>query len=151
MNVEIVNRPDANVLGIAARINPTEADYGDLWGRRFGPREPEIAALAVEPGYYGVYYGTGQPGIVDFIAGMVVGDVADVPEGLTLRPLPGGAYAAFSCTLSGIGATWGQIYGQWLPASGYAEDESRPAFEYFAPNASGPDAPVVIYVPIVAR
>ncbi len=149
MNVEIVNRPDAQVLGITARINPMEADYSDLWQRRFYPREPEMKPLATESGYIGVYYGTGQPGMVDFIAGVIVGDVADVPEGLALRALPGGTYAAFACTLPEIGATWGQIYGQWLPASGYAEDESRPGIESFPPSAPGPDQSVVIYVPIV--
>lgn len=145
MNVEIVVRPDAHVLGITARINPMEADYNDLWRRRFDPHAPEVAALAAESGYYGVYYGIDQPNMVDFVAGQVVAPVERVPEGLTLRAMPGGAYAAFRCTMREIGATWRQIYGQWLPASGYVEDASRPSFEYFAP---GPDETVILYLPV---
>ncbi|MBM3189845.1 MAG: hypothetical protein FJZ90_14110, partial [Chloroflexi bacterium] len=64
MNAEIVERADAQVLGITARINPMQANYSELWGQRFGPREPEIAALATEKGYYGVYYMTGQENVV---------------------------------------------------------------------------------------
>jgi predicted transcriptional regulator YdeE len=152
MNAEIVNRSDARVLGIAARINPSEADYDDLWHRRFDPREPEVNPLAIDPGYVGVYYyGTGEPGMMDFVAGMIVGDVAEVPEGLVLRALPGGTYAAFSCTLRTLSETWRAIYAEWLPASGYAEDESRPGIEYFPPGTAGSDEPATIYVPIVAR
>jgi len=48
MNAEIVNRQDAQVLGIIVRINPSEADYDDLWHRRFDPREPEVNRLAID-------------------------------------------------------------------------------------------------------
>ena len=148
MNAEIVVREDAQVLGITARIKPMEADYRELWDKQYGPHEDVVAALAAEKGCYGVYYGTDQEGVADFIAGMVVGDVGDVPEGLTLRELPGGQYAAFQCTLSTICNTWGNIYSQWLPASGYVEDESRPGIEHYPSDAMGTDAPVTIYVPV---
>lgn len=149
MQVEIVQRKNAQVLGIMARINPMNADYGELWGKRFTPYEQVVEALAVESGYYGVYYGTDEPGMVDFVAGMMVGQVADVPEGLTLRAVPGGTYAAFACTMSTIGQTWSNIYSQWLPASEYVEDEARPAMEYYPPDMStGPDGVLTILVPL---
>jgi len=151
MNAEIVNRQDAQVLGIIVRINPSEADYDDLWHRRFDPREPEVNRLAIDPGYVAVYYGTGQPDLMDFVAGMIVGDVTEVPEGLVLRALPGGMYAAFSCTLANLSDTWRAIFAEWLPSSGYAEDESRPGIEYFPPGTAGPDQPATIYVAVVAR
>ncbi len=91
-----------------------------------------------------------QPGLVDFIAGVIVGEVAEVPEGLTLRPLPAGAYAAFACTLRDIGSTWREIYGRWLPTSGYVEDVSRPSLEFYPPSTPGPDEPVIVYLPITA-
>jgi len=81
---------------------------------------------------------------------MIVGEVAEVPEGLTLRPLPAGAYAAFACTLRDIGSTWREIYGRWLPTSGYVEDESRPSFEFYPPSTPGPDEPVIVYLPTTA-
>jgi len=151
MNAEIVDRQDAQVLGIAARINPSEADYDDLWHRRFDPREPEVKRLAIDPGYVGVYYGTDKPDLRDFVAGMIVGEVAEVPEGLALRALPGGVYAVFSCTMGNLSETWRAIFAEWLPTSGYAEDESRPGIEYFPPSTVGPDDPATIYLAIVGR
>ncbi|MFO7697444.1 MAG: GyrI-like domain-containing protein [Anaerolineae bacterium] len=85
---------------------------------------------------------------MDFVTGMMVAQGAPAPEGCLVRAVPGGTYARFDCTMATIGSTWGTIYGQWLPASGYTEDESRPAMEYYAPDAMGPEAPVVIYVAV---
>jgi len=151
MKAEIVEREDAQVLGYMARINPMEADYAPLWEKGFDPHQKEIEALASEPAYYGVYYGTEEEGKTDFVAGMMVGEVVDVPEGLTLRDVPGGAYARFECTMSAIGPTWGAIYGQWLPSSGYTVDETRAALEYYPPDMQGPDTPVTIYVPVTQK
>jgi len=149
MQAEIVQRQDTQILGIMARINPMDADYGELWGQRFTRYQQVVEALAVESGYYGVYYATDEPEMADFVAGMMVGQVADVPEGLTLRAVPGGTYGAFDCTLSTIGQTWGNIYSQWLPASEYTEDDTRPAMEYYPPDMSpGPEGKLTILVPL---
>mgnify|MGYP000942399806 CR=1 FL=1 len=152
MQVEIVQRPAAHVLGIMARINPMNADYNELWGQRFTRYEQIVTALAVEPGYYGVYYATDEPEMADFVAGMMVRQVADVPDGLTLRAVPAGTYAAFACTMSTIGQTWADIYARWLPASEYVEDEGRPALEYYPPDMSpSPDGVLTILVPIKSK
>ena len=152
MNAEIVTLEDRYVVGSVARINPMAADYPKIWSEGFNPHAPVVAEMAVEPGYYGVYYGSEQEGMVDFLAGMVVGADATPPEGLELRPLPGGVYARFDGTMATISATWGGIYSQWLPASSYFEDPARPAIEYFAPDmGEGPEAPVTIYVAVAKR
>ena len=151
MEPEIVTRAESAVLGVTARINPTQADYREIWERRFMPRHAEIAARAVEKSYYGVYYGTDQPGLVDFVAGMVADVGESVPEGLAHRVVPAGLYAKFRCTMGSIGPTWGAIYGQWLPASAYVEDEARPALEHYPPETMGPDSPVEIYVAVKAK
>ena len=152
MNAEIVTLEDRYVLGSVARINPMAADYPKIWSEGFDPHAPVVAEMAVEPGYYGIYYGSEQEGMVDFLAGMVVGEDATPPEGLELRLLPGGVYARFEGTMATIGETWGGIMGQWLPTSDYVEDLSRPAFEYFAPDmGQGPEAPVVICVAVAKR
>ena len=148
MNAEIVERADAKVLGTMARINPMEADYRALWDGQFDPHTAEVAAHAVEEGYYSVYYATEEEGKADYIAGQMVGDVADVSEGLTLRAVPGGTCARFDCKMAAIGQTWGAIYGQWLPASAYEQDETRPSLEYYPPGAMGPEADVAIFVPV---
>jgi predicted transcriptional regulator YdeE len=152
MNAEMVTLENRYVMGSVARINPSTADYTRLWSEGFDPHEPVVAEMAVEPGYYGIYYVSEQEGLADFLAGMVVGEDACPPEGLVLRPLPGGVYARFDVTLATIQASWSAILDQWLPALGYVEDLSRPGIEYFAPDmGEGPEAPVTIYVPVVQK
>lgn len=148
MQPTIVQLPERQVMGYTARIEPMRADYMVLWRDGFDPHQATVSAMATEPGYYGVFFASGLPGWVDFVAGMVVAAHASPPEGLVVRPLPGGAYARFECTMQTIGATWGAIYGQWLPASSYAADETRPPFEYYPPEAMSPDAAVSIWVAI---
>ncbi|MDM7916550.1 MAG: GyrI-like domain-containing protein [Candidatus Eisenbacteria bacterium] len=156
MSMEIVQRAAAQVVGIAARIDPTKADYGELWGKRFAPREEEVRSLTGAQGCCGIYYGTGEPGQVDFVAGMLdtrpsqaaAGGAVALANDLVRREVPGGQYAHFRCTLATIGSTWHRIYGQELPGSDYAEDEGRPCLEEYPPDARGPDTPVSIYVPI---
>ncbi len=152
MHAEIVDRSASWVLGIEARINPAKADYRDLWGNRFMPRHEEIRRLALDGDYYGVYYGTGKEGEVDFVAGMRTGEVSDVPDRLVLRSIPAGLYARIQCTMSTIVQTWGEIYREWLPSSRYLDDPTRPGFEQFPSDMSGaPDAPLTVFVGIKPR
>jgi hypothetical protein len=39
----------------------------------------------------------------------------------------------------------------WLPASGYARDESRPVLDCYPPSVADGDPSMTIYVPIVER
>lgn len=152
MNPEMIERGDFTVLGIMARINPMEADYMALWGEQFAPRQEEILPLAVEPGCYSFYFGCEQEGMADFVAGVIVPEGTEAPEGLVVRAAQGGKYAVFSATMATISQTWGGIYAEWLTQSEYAEDESRPSYEYYAPDmGEGPDAPLAIYIPIKAK
>ena len=121
MDAEMVQLADRQIMGYEARIEPMSADYPALWSQGFDPHGDAVRTLATEPGYYGVYYGTGEPGIVNFVAGMIVGPDAAPVEGLVVRSLPGGDYAA---------------------------DEARPGFEFYPPEAMRPDAPVAIYLAV---
>jgi predicted transcriptional regulator YdeE len=148
MDVLVITLPDRWVMGVQARIQPMGADYGALWHDGFDPHAAEIEPLAVEEGYYGVYYPTGEPGWVDFVAGVVVPEGAPAPAGCVVRLLPGGAYARVDVTMAAIASTWGAIYGEWLPGSGYVEDEERPALEHYPPAEMSPQAPVSIFVAV---
>lgn len=148
MQPEIVQLPDRYVMGCVARIEPMSADYPTLWSQGFAPHESSVSTIATEPGYYGVYYGTEQPEMVDFVAGIIVAADAEPIEDLALRDLPGGTYARFACTMETLGQTWGAIYSQWLPAGGYLVDETRPALEYFPPGMD-PEMTIWILVPVL--
>jgi predicted transcriptional regulator YdeE len=148
MDVSIVELPDRWVMGTQTRIQPLGADYGTIWSLGFDPHLNEIQPLATEEGFYGIYFGREETGWVDFVAGMMVPDGAQPPAGCVARPVAGGTYARFDCTMATNGSTRSAIYGQWLPASAYAEDQSRPALEYYPPAAMDPQAPVVILTPV---
>ena len=149
MDFEMINLDDREVVGVVTRIEPTSADYPRIWADGFDRHQPEVAALAAEPEYYGVYYDCGQEGAVDFLAGMIVAASSPASGELDRRVLPGGLYARFTCTLATIGVTWAAIYGEWLPSSGLQLDSSRPAFEIFPPDAGGPNSPVSISVAVL--
>lgn len=151
MEAETVTRSPGWVLGIEARIVPAQADYKELWERGFMPRYEEIRRLAVDDAFLGAYYASPEPGKVDFVAGMMTTETAEVPQGLVKRPVSGGLYARFQCAMSAIGPTWGTIYREWLPSSQYEEDETRPALECYPPETRGPDDVVTVFVALKPR
>jgi AraC family transcriptional regulator len=87
-----------------------------------------------------------------YLAGVLAGPAPPAVPGLTLTPVPGGAYASYR--LNGayglITATYRALFGEWLPGSGQELDD-RPALEiYHTPYAQGDRADCVtdIMIPI---
>lgn len=84
-------------------------------------------------------------------AAVEVADVKHLPEGMEAFTLPGGLYAVFrhrGPAREGA-ATFGTIFGTWLPASAYSLD-NRPHFEVLGATYK-PDDPAAeedIYIPI---
>jgi predicted transcriptional regulator YdeE len=149
MQPDFINREAFSVMGILNRIDPMTADYQAIWGGQFGPVHDQVKAQSTDQGCYGVYFATDEPGMADMLAGMAVGAVADVPEGLVLREVPTATYAVFECAMDALGPTWAAIYEEWLPASDqYEEDETKACLEYFPPGAEDGRAPVLIHVPV---
>ncbi len=136
------------LLGIQVRINPMQADSDDIWRTQYEPRAEEIASFAIDEACLGVYFACGEKDLCDFMACRPVAAGAVAPEGLVVRDMPGGSEAVFQCTMSTIGSTWGGIFGEWLPSSGYAGDAARPCYERFAPGCHEGTVPVTIHVPV---
>ena len=149
MEPKIITRETFDVMGVLDRVDPHTADYEAIWRDQFDPVHDRVQPYSTDEGYYGVYFATDEPGLVDMVAGMAVGDVDDVPEGLTVRTIPGGQYAVFECGMDAIGPTWGAIYSEWLPASEqYEEDGTRACFEYFPPGSETGQMLLSIFVPL---
>ena len=86
---------------------------------------------------------------MDYLAGMAVTDVQGVPEGLTLREVPGSRYAVFECTVATISDTYDWIFDQWLKEAPYprpGEGSSRADFERYPPATDSGDSPVLLYI-----
>jgi predicted transcriptional regulator YdeE len=86
---------------------------------------------------------------MDYVAGIAVGQVDDVPEGLTLRAIPASRYAVFECTVQTISDTYDWIFCHWLKAAPYGRpDEHSPKadFERYPPATDSGDTPVLLHI-----
>lgn len=97
--------------------------------------------------YYGVSFGVAQDGSFDYLAGMAVGRVEEIPAGLQVRVVPAATYAVFACAARSIGQTYAYIFGEWRSSSRYALDPVKFVFEQYPPAAET-NAPVLIHIPI---
>jgi predicted transcriptional regulator YdeE len=140
---EIVRRPAMTVMGVLVKSTAEEQDFCAFWDR-FMARAEEIEPFRIEPGWYGVDYLPDETGVFEYIPGIAVGAVGEVPDGLVVRDVPGGLYAAFACRVSTMQQTYDAIE-KWLASAAYAREESRPGLEFYAPPGTE-DA--VIYVPV---
>ncbi|MBD3183905.1 hypothetical protein GF312_16595 [Candidatus Poribacteria bacterium] len=147
MKPEFKNRKAINVLGLMEYFTPDNEDYEGIW-KRFMAYHGKINNFSTDKAYYGVYFYTdGEKGL-DYIAGMSVEGVDEVPEGLTLREVPAAYCAVFECTVKTIGQTYDNVFKNWLPASKYEQENSRQTFERYPPDTKTGDDVVLIYVPV---
>lgn len=148
MEPEFQDRAAFRVMGILARVTPENEDFHDIWMNRFMARHDEIHPLSTDGAYYGVEFASDEQGAMDYLAGMAVGEVGSVPEGLVVRDVPAARDAVFECTVATIGQTFDAIFGRWLPDSPYEHDPGKPGFERYPPDTATGDSPVLIHVPI---
>ena len=156
MTPRIVRKPPFQVVGMAGRFTPsTTSRIPELWAKfslrmdavpqrrnlhTFGVCIPNDASPADE-------------GEFQYVAGVEVDGVADVPEGMVAIPLPACSYAVFTHTghVSRIGDTVRYVWGQWLPTAPYRH-RPVPDFELYDPerwSAATGEGEVDLYVPIV--
>lgn len=138
MHAKIIRKKAFWVLGLQETFTEENEDHEGLW-KRFMAHHDAIAPLRAADGYYGAYFGTaleGRPPL-DCLAGMAVEQTDDVPESLTLRCVPASTFAVFECTVATIHETWGRIFGEWLPESGYEEDDGSANFDWYPPDCKG--------------
>ena len=140
------------VMGTVDRVTPADEDattYERIW-RRFESYHDQIDPYSTDQAYYGVSFATDEEGVCDYVAGMAVGKVDAVPEGLVTREVPAASYAIFEGSVQHIGETYRHIFSQWLPQSTHELDCSSPAFERYPPVGEE-GSPVLIHIPIRER
>ncbi len=130
MEPKFVTRPAFTIVGMAYCGKNENEEIPQLW-QEFTPRGPEIRARRETGHAYGVIYGfDDESGVMDYLAGIEVAEAGDLPQGMIALDLPHKTYAVFECTLPTLMQTMGQIYGTWLPDSGYRRAEG-PEFEFY--------------------
>lgn len=88
-----------------------------------------------------------------YFASLEVTSVENLPEGAKSKQVPAADYAVFTHrgSISALPKVFGEIYGKWMPTSGYKMDPSVSAdFEYYPESVKDHEnAWVEIWVPIV--
>lgn len=65
---------------------------------------------------------------------------------MEVRPIPGGAYAVFECTVDAIGGTYQHVFSTWLPSATVQFDGGRPSFEQYPENVA--EEPARPHIPV---
>jgi predicted transcriptional regulator YdeE len=101
MKPRIVELPEFSVIGIQARTSNAKEMTGEgaipkQWGRFFKEGIADKIPNKVDSTIYAVYtgYARDRNGEYDFIVGMKVSGVSDIPPGMVATKVPGGTYAA---------------------------------------------------------
>jgi AraC family transcriptional regulator len=132
---QIVEKPPLTIVGLETPfrhgLSPdTNAPQvlGALWDA-FCHRTNEVPHR-VGQASYGLIYGRPEkershPDELQYIAGVAVDRVGELPVGMTSRTVPGGTFAVFlhHGPIHKISATCNEIYRVWLPASAWRHAE----------------------------
>jgi len=90
-------------------------------------------------------------GAFEYVAGLPVSEIEDIPEDFVVREVSEHTYAVFAHEgdLASLGKTYEYIYETWLPQSGYALAQKLD-FEYYNEDFRdfAPDSVFYIYIPI---
>jgi AraC family transcriptional regulator len=150
MEPKFVTKEAFSLVGMMYSGKPQGDDIPQLW-RAFGARMGEVAGVVSPGDCYGATHSYDMDtGEMEYVAAMEVPADAPVPDGMVRVDVPAQTYAVFPCTLPAIQATFGQIYSEWLPASGY---QRAPGSEFeLYDGAFDPNDPASIfyaYIPVV--
>jgi len=146
---DMIHRESFLVMGTVTRRKPgtdRPETFTSIWNG-FETYHESIKCHSVDSKYYGVSFSIGPDGSFDYMAGMAVRPVEEIPEGLEVREVPAATYAVFACPVQSIGQTYRYIFAEWRAGCGYETDDANPVFEEYPP-ATDTNAPVLLHVPI---
>jgi len=140
------------IVGLRARYSlDTIAGIPMQW-QRFDPYFDAIPARAGNE-TYGVCCDFDETGHYDYVCGIAVSRLMEVPPQLSTVRIPARDYLVFSHSghVAGLPATWRAIMNDWLPASPY-RIEDAPSFERYAEDLDGKTGlgGIEIWIPIQA-
>lgn len=103
---------------------------------------------------YGVCYNFDQEGNFDYLAGVEVKDIIDLPDEFKSLRLAEQKYSVFTHKdhVASIRQTISAIWSQWFPTSGY-QATSAPSFERYGPEFNGETGlgGLEIWVPVESK
>lgn len=148
MEPRIVDQGTFTLLGLQERVFHDKEDFEGIWKRSMEYHD-QVQALSTDGAYHGANYVVTEGEQMDYLAGMAVTGVQQVPEGLTLREVPGSRYAVFECTVETISDSCDWIFDKWLPTGTYGrpgQGSTKADFERYPPATDSGDSPVLIHI-----
>jgi predicted transcriptional regulator YdeE/DNA-binding transcriptional MerR regulator len=152
MEPKIITRPAFKMVGMRYFGNNQNQEISKLWGAA-NQHMDKVKHVSPDWGAIGLcsMVPDAPKGEFEYVAGLVVSQVEDIPQGFVVREVPAHKYAVFTHTgsLGTLKATYEYIYQTWLPQSGY-ELDSNIDFEYYDEDFKdfAPDSRFYIYIPI---
>jgi AraC family transcriptional regulator len=137
------------VVGMRVHGKNENDEIPQMW-QAFGARAKEIKHLVNPHVCYGICANMDEStGAFDYVVGIEVDNIADLPEGMVSWNVPEGTYAVFTCTLPTVGETFRHAYHTWLPQSGY-QLTGGPDFELYDEHfdPQDPGSKMDVYIPI---
>lgn len=155
MEPKIINKPGFTLVGLRYYGKNENQEIHELWNQ-FNRRMAQIGSVkhATNEACIGLCLTLDEDpmeGAFEYIAGLPVSEVENLPEGFVVRQVPEHTYAVFphKGDLQSLGKTYEYIYETWLPQSGYDLAEKLD-FEYYNEDFKdfAPDSVFYIYIPI---
>lgn len=154
MEPKLVEMPAMTVVGVEYVGKNEHGEIPRLWDV-FGKRQQEIGHRAHSHVALGVCGEMRPDGAFSYVAGVEVTDAGEIPPDMVVKHVPAARYAVFTHhgPLFGVphdlSATYGYIYNEWLPNSGY-ERAGTPDFELYDERFIWNDAKseMDIYIPL---
>lgn len=153
MEPRIENFRAFNAVGLHYKGNNENNEISAMWDK-FVPRMVEIKHRKGDLAF-GICSPMSQNNAADgfeYIACVEVDSFDDMPEDMVTAVIEEGKYAVFTHkgNVSGIGNTFGYIYGTWAKNTDLQLDHDRSDFELYNEKfkGGGDDSEVDIYIPI---
>ncbi len=154
MEFKLLTREATPVAGFAMIATPKDPEISKMWDRVHNSGDVQrLMGKSAKSENFGLCIM--EPGLPEgSFRYLIAFDLApgQAPDAdMHTHTVAGGEYAVFRApSIPEIGPMFDRIYEQWLPASGFQYDESRPAdFEYY--TMQGDDVVCDIYVPVVKK
>lgn len=146
---DIVEKPAFSVVGLQYRGKNENDEIAQVWNELV-PRIRDIESPTPSMVSYGVITEFDESANeMEYVAGVEVDDVSEVPDGMVSVDVPAQTYAVFPTTLPALHETIRHIYDEWLPDSDY-ERSAGPEFELYDEDfdSDDDDSELYLYIPV---
>jgi predicted transcriptional regulator YdeE/DNA-binding transcriptional MerR regulator len=155
MEPKIVKKEGFTLVGLRYFGRNENNEIAEMWGE-FNRKMEDLGGLPYETGEAAIGLcitpeDAPEDGAFEYVAGLPVTKVEDIPEGFVVREMPPYTYAVFAHKgdMPSLAKTYEYIYETWLPQSGY-KLAAKIDFEYYNEEFKNfsPDSVFYIYLPI---